>query len=486
VRALLLTAAAPTAALAVGAAFLALGNDNPLVYPQDDTYIYLQYARRFAAGHGLSYTEGQPPAPGITGFLWFLLLTLGTKLAPKVSVLLPLVFGLISLAVLAHLSRLLLRSLGLSPALAALGAVLGVSVAGRFVWYGLTGMDTLSLALALVGMAWAWRAERSRYLVTFGLVAALARPEGVAFVLLAAALWRKPALALAAGLGLTYFGFNWALAGTPLPTTFLAKTQVLEGGFAEKVARTGRELGQILSLGFFSPAPVLYTGRFLPVVVVLIVMGWIALVFSPPRLLVWLLACALVEAALGPPEGYWIRYSAPVAAVAVVVAFGLWLRAWPWAGLALLALAASLTPAWALYYRGAVADVRNQQVLMARLVADTVPLGEVVAANDVGALAYYGGRPVVDMVGLVTLGMTSAHIKGDCAILDGLRRRGQPRWLVMFPHWFPGLAKAPGFLSPVAEVRLEKTHVAGGPALVIFQADWSRAACTETDGRRLR
>src|SRR5512140_2250399 len=45
--------------------------------PLDDTYIYLQYARRWAAGHFLSYCDGAPPSTGASSYLHMALLVPG-------------------------------------------------------------------------------------------------------------------------------------------------------------------------------------------------------------------------------------------------------------------------------------------------------------------------------------------------------------------------------------------------------------------------
>src|SRR5688572_11712481 len=45
--------------------------------PLDDTYIYLQYARRLAGGHLLSYVEGAAPSTGASSYLHLALLVPG-------------------------------------------------------------------------------------------------------------------------------------------------------------------------------------------------------------------------------------------------------------------------------------------------------------------------------------------------------------------------------------------------------------------------
>ena len=71
----------------------------------------------------------------------------------------------------------------------------------------------------------------------------------------------------------------------------------------------------------------------------------------------------------------------------------------------LAALAATLAGFWfigARAYARDVAIIETEMVAAARWVAGNTPAGALVAAHDIGALGYFGERPLLDMAGLVS------------------------------------------------------------------------------------
>jgi hypothetical protein len=65
-------------ALASGAIYIYINlyfTDGKLTLPLDDAYIFLHYARNFAAGHPLVYNVGDAATTGVTSYLYLLLLT---------------------------------------------------------------------------------------------------------------------------------------------------------------------------------------------------------------------------------------------------------------------------------------------------------------------------------------------------------------------------------------------------------------------------
>ena len=205
--------------------------DTPAVgvFPLDDSWIHLHFARNLAEGQGFAYNPGVPVA-GSTAPLWTLLL--GGAFAVGGSHL-ELAKALGVLAALG--AALVARRLGERwTGDAGLGVVAGAltALSGPLVWGALSGMEVglaalLTTAALCVPPSPVWRPA-----ALLGL-AVLARPEAVLLaplVLLAAPLRARRALVFAAVLAALLapcVAFNLATTGSPLPATASAK---VEGG----------------------------------------------------------------------------------------------------------------------------------------------------------------------------------------------------------------------------------------------------------------
>jgi hypothetical protein len=77
---------------------------------------------------------------------------------------------------------------------------------------------------------------------------------------------------------------------------------------------------------------------------------------------------------------------------------------------------------------------------VARYLRATSPPGATVAAVEIGALAYFADRPVLDLVGLVDPAVVAARREGRLAELVAAR---EPAYLLVPPHF------RPGFLDPL-------------------------------------
>jgi hypothetical protein len=89
--------------------------------------------------------------------------------------------------------------------------------------------------------------------------------------------------------------------------------------------------------------------------------------------------------------------------------------------------------------------IGQRQVRTARWIAQNLPPDAVVGTHDIGAIGYYSGRRVVDMVGLVSPGMIR-HI-GD---FDGLGRflaSQRVTHLAVLRNWFEVSSQAPLFTT---------------------------------------
>ncbi len=493
-------------------------------FPLDDSWIHLQFARNLAAGSGLSYNAGEL-VPGSTAPLWTALLSL-VFLLPGSPVTWTWLLGVAAYLATIHATRELARELGLGGALVDLAAALALATSW-LVWSALSGLEIpLFALLSLWGMVLHLRERRHggapRSMALLGL-AALARPEGLLLVALALAdrslaFSRDAAGALAvrfAGGGALLRGallaallvlpmvlFNYAVSGSPLPTTFAAKAS----GARHWLPSTGY-LYSVLSI-FFRPQPIL---------VLTAGAGALALVERLgtgrdrgllPAL--WLFGLPLAFAAIAPQGGGVLagnfgRYYFPLFPVLAVVgvlgferafrALGPWLRAGALAlpvRAVLLALlfvptATSLVEG-AGRYAQSVTNVEESDVRMARWLAPRLPEGAVLAVNDIGALKFFlPEHRILDLAGIahpeVGRRMDEARRRGldpRRGILEFLEQT-RPDFLVIFPSWFPGLATAGSPFERLHTLEIADNITMGGNEIAVLSTPWTRAPLRQVE-----
>ena len=145
---------------------------------------------------------------------------------------------------------------------------------------------------------------------------------------------------------------------------------------------------------------------------------------------------------------------------------------------AALAALAALVLAAPLFARGVVA-VRNtsraeasiyrQQVQMSRFVHDYFR-GQTVAINDLGAVSWYGGAKVIDLVGLATPAVADARIAGRffTPFIDSLCSAEHVRVALLYAPWFAGDRALPSGWRAVARWSVPEAIVLGGTTVTIY------------------
>jgi hypothetical protein len=478
-------------------------------FPLDDAWIHLQFARNLAEGQGFSFNPGEVVSAS-TAPLWTLMLVPLFWLPVEV------VWSAKTLGVgLLWISGLLClrlgRNLGLEQNWALAGGLV-VVLTPRLVWGSLSGMEVmLYTALALYGCC--------RHLETLDrspcfrgtaalALAALARPECLLLFPLVLADRRRLGhplpwkhLLLFAALLAPFAAFNLLTLGKPLPNTFYAKvgpyglTAALALGDWARVAKTllyypflqAQELAAFcaennLVLAGLAPLGLLYLLR--------------------QQRGSWLIALALCSfplfrGMLAPFKGALFqhgRYAAhliPLVAVAGLLGlrwawqllaegrdFARWRRLERWAGPALWGLVfghllVSL-PGYAQRYGWNATNIEDMHVSMGKWLAANTPPNAVIAGHDVGALAYFSGRRVLDTTGLVTP-RALAYLPAGGPADPGVGRfiaAEKPDYVVILPNWYPHLARALNFPPPIYELTIEHNTVCAGDRLVVYKPAW--------------
>ena len=102
-----------------------------------------------------------------------------------------------------------------------------------------------------------------------------------------------------------------------------------------------------------------------------------------------------------------------------------------------------------------------------------MPPGTLICVNDIGAIAYFGERPIVDAVGLATPQIVRDLSPQHYRMLIPMRKLRPPVFIV-FPTWFPEWPEMPSLLQPVLRQRIENNTILGATTAVVYRADWER------------
>ena len=479
-------------------------------YVIDDTFIHLQFAKHVRDGAGLVFNTGDP-VPGATAPLWPLVLgwlARGGADLVALAKALSLVAGLVALALFATAAhRLTLRREHAEAATAAWAANAWMAR-----WTP-SGMETaLAVVLVLAGWVVAWgrgtpASPRRRFEVglLWGL-AALARPEAALLVALyaaASALWpagahgaapfvdrARAAAAVALGAAVVlapYAVYALGLYGSVLPQTLAAKGA---GAVGPAVA-----VGQLVHAAKVVGA-------------VCAVEGLACLLLLPRFATLWRQGDAAVHAAswgwlVLVPLGYAVRglpvlsrYLLPLLPLLVLYAW--WglehfrlSRDTRWRRAALAAaLGAALGLNLAVYRLQVVEHTREFTLGMHRAL---IPWGEWLAANtppdalvatpDIGAVAYYSDRRVLDLGGLVSPRIVPLMQRMDYDAMVrsfAFREAGRPAYLVDRGPGPERLRRESPFgpaLTPLFSARTQSLGITKPDPVdyTLYRVDWAAA-----------
>ena len=104
--------------------------------------------------------------------------------------------------------------------------------------------------------------------------------------------------------------------------------------------------------------------------------------------------------------------------------------------------------------------------------ATFVPPGSRVAVNDVGAIAYFSRRRILDLEGLVSPEVLPYRVHAD----RGLRvvTDMQPDYLVIFRAWYPDIV-ASGQFREIHRIGIAGNVISAGDTLVVYKTPFSSA-----------
>jgi arabinofuranosyltransferase len=477
-------------------------------FPLDDSWIHLHFARNLASGAGFSYNPGKPVA-GSTAPLWTLLLGAGAAVS-SASLGMAKVVGILATLGAALVTRRAAIAWG-ARANVALAASIALSWMGPVAWGALSGMEVSLAALLVAGALLAHARDRELATAVCAALAVLARPEALLLVpfFVASRPLTVRRVSVFAVVTLVVVApavlFSIWTAGTPYPATAAAK---VEGGLVGWLGGV-REPAALTWIrrpfAFFTEwiAWLATTHWLLPIALVpALILVWRragrALGLVALALLAHPLGMALLAPYRGPAfqEGRYSIHLLPLAVVTIAVALGRrgrggreflsqrggtepsadpaptgagrrgWVSAI--AAVAWLAIAAAALVPAATRYGWAVQNINAMQVHLGRWVDAQLPKNTRLALNDIGAIAFFSRREVIDLMGLVTPEIIPYRRRGETGVMEFVSETC-PEYVIIFPAWFPRLASSTETLKPIYGVRLERNEVAGAAEMVVYR-----------------
>jgi len=232
---------------------------------------------------------------------------------------------------------------------------------------------------------------------------------------------------------LAFFAFNFIVGGRVFPNSVFVKTHVGQN-LAPGVWEMVREWAPLWGLGMRSRDFPTHSLVLLPTMIA----GALLMSRRFPAIGAFALGLPLALALSGATGGSHGRYLMPAIPFGVLLAVeGMDIvsqrlpRRWRRTGLATLA---GLALAWqigALERMGKlhgwnVENINHMQRFLAGTMRENASPGDTIAVNDVGAMGYFSGCYVVDLVGLVS---------PRRSLPENLRTY-HPKYLVIFPSWY--------------------------------------------------
>lgn len=490
-------------------------NFGSLAAPLDDVYIHLQYGRQIGEGHWFQYNSGDPISTGASSLLYAVILGGAYALGFHDSLLtFAVVLGVLLFGVTAVLGAKVGRLLWGRRAGVWAGTLIATN--GAFVWGAASGMEISLLAALLMGtlLAFIHELRTGRFILTpiLAALAALTRPEGLIFaaVLEAVILLRlinavreRPSslpgsllnglfslLPLLAGAAQLLFyqlttgttAANGVQAKSLLYTPIFYPTEFLSQTMSNLINMTlfifnGIDPGDYLFPGavvFFTLgiAHSIFRGGYLRIAALMISIALALTMLSVATLITW--------------NSHHYRYILPffpmilLLAVAGFYSLNNQSLKLPWLPEALAGFALVLSliglPTWAVTLGENSGEIREQQISIGQWIKSTMPENARIGVNDVGAMRYYGDRPVVDLIGLTTNGLAEPYRNGVASTYEALERMRaskRPNYFIIYPDWFPNLDKSGILGEKVASFILsENNKIAGGREVDVYKANW--------------
>ncbi|TWG08157.1 hypothetical protein [Saccharopolyspora dendranthemae] len=501
--------AVPLLAAVAGLGFVLVNvhyNGGFYIPPLDDTYIHLQYAKQIGQGQFLQYNDGDPISTGASSLLYVLVLGALHFVGLHGSALLPaaVLLGVVCHALTAGGVVLLGRRVAGPVAGAWAGGL--VALSGPLLWGATSGMEVSATALLLVATLVLLVREAPsgvfRFTPVLVALAALCRMEALVFLVLVPALMMSVSARRGRDLGTRIAGTAWcalpfAVVGAQLVFYLIATGHSSPNGSQAKshLSMPNLSLGELAgkTADNFSAFMEILAGLnrqdfAFPGALLLAALGVAVLVRDggTRSWVGWVIGIGTVLAlgaisTMGTALWQQVRYLQPflplfvLAAVIGLVEVGKRLRLGEKTPVVLLAVAGLFTalsvPTWVHNTVQDSGGIRERVVALAAWTKGNLPEGARLGVHDVGAAAYLGGHPTVDLVGLTTNGLAEPALHGMGALYEELRAMSpddRPDYIAIYDRMPSGVQ-----LEHLADAGVLGAPVLSLPVMTVYKADWS-------------
>lgn len=454
-----------------------------LGYSLDDSWIYATFARNLATGHGYSFNPGEPIG-GATGPLYVAILAALFFLFRDV-VLPAKVLGVACLVGSSVLVYRTVQTLDPRDRIKPVVAGLLTALSPSLLWGSLSGMEIpVYLFLTCIGLN-AYVARKWTLATLAWSLGVWARPDGIFLALIGLiarprdSLRRIAPIAVFALVLAAYFGFNQMVGGSSLPSSVGVKAN--PGTSALTLLGAVRHWAGLWGMPF-GPNRI---GEHAIILLPAIVVGAVCTFRRLPALSLYVFGIPLAFALAGVPwsaHGRYIMYVVPFGLVLGAVGLDyLSRRGFRRSRATAILVAGALCLSWQVYQvrlKGVVhgwnvQNIENMHRFFAERVATVASPGDTIAVNDVGAMGYFSGCYVVDLVGLVS---------PRRPFPENLSHY-HPKYLALFPDWYAAHgARDPSIdnivfypsdstykYTPVAGVGLTRKTIASRDQMILFE-----------------
>jgi hypothetical protein len=485
-------------------------DNNGFGFPLDDSWIHLQFARNLHDYGVFSYYKDEMITAGSTSPLYTCILAIGFFLTSN-EMLLSYFLGIGSLLLAAFMMYKLASLFFDHHVILAPAAALLIILEPRLHWAALAGMETTLFIALFLGVLYSYCMKKPIPLGILGGLLIWTRPEAV--ILFAALVlnvlyntkfvkrsahkkhqqdsptpdisWMKKSIPYAFALIVVYFVFNIILSGSILPNTYAAKLKYYSGSGENYPSEVFHYLTDthLCIPALFTIVSIIATIwslikrrsvlMFIPFLwsMLLFVAYWKNLpkLYQNGRYLIPLLPCFLLLSLDGMKRVFdflknHIRFLSKPRTVSAVIA------------LIILALAlqfAKRTFQEETAYSDGCRYITERQVKTALWIRDHLPQDAVVATHDIGAIAYYSQRHIVDMVGLVCPDMINNIGRFD--LLMNFLIKHKTTHIATLRNWF----------EIVNTKALFQTDLAYPEIMEVFQFDPVRTHFTSQEATKL-
>jgi len=450
-------------------------------FPLDDPWIHLTFAKNLAEYGSFSYYKNEMSTAGSTSPIYTIILAAGF-LITKNEMVLSYVLGIFFL-VFAGIWFYRLSSFEFGKE--NIFAILCTAIFIVDKWMNFiadSGMETTMFIFLLIATVYAYKKRQAVATAVFAGLILWTRPDGTAFLgaLVLDYLWcvylskkdkniklfSKPELykiiGIFAGIIVVYFGMNLKLSGSILPNTFNAKLTYYAPEFRSRSAFLQGEVWDYFTAGAYG---IVMFG--FAIAVLKFIFDTVKQKYNPNFVyIVFAFALVFIYWYKMPYAHRFGRYLMPIIPFMILASMtgfreaakmiASYLKSRQVAnGFNIIAAVAIIFFGLQNYFdnKKSYADeckyINDRQVVAAKWIRDNTKETDIIGTHDVGAIAFYSQRKIVDVAGLVTPELINKlHDENYVEYMREYLKKSGVSYLAFLREWYRVVNQTPLFMSP--------------------------------------